>query len=70
MWAITTGLLLPLAKNGMEDRPDLAEKVVRAHLISGAIVDVSPSLNYGELTRYSLSSELTRALLAIRSWHC
>lgn len=44
VWAITTANLLPLAKNGMKDRPDLQEKVVRAHLISGAIVDVSPPL--------------------------
>lgn len=28
----------------MGDRPDLAEKVIRAHLISGAIVDVGPPL--------------------------
>lgn len=41
VWAITTFYLLPLARNGMSDRPDLAEKVIRAHLISGAIVDVS-----------------------------
>jgi hypothetical protein len=40
VWAMTTAYLLPLAKNGMKDRPDLQEKVVRAHLISGAIVDI------------------------------
>jgi hypothetical protein len=37
---MTTAYLLPLAKNGMKDRPDLQEKVVRAHLISGAIVNI------------------------------
>jgi hypothetical protein len=30
----------------MKDRPDLQEKVVRAHLISGAIVDVSITSAY------------------------
>ncbi|KAK8847338.1 hypothetical protein IAR55_005195 [Kwoniella newhampshirensis] len=39
VWAITTWYLLPLAKDGMKDRPDLAEKVVKAHFISGAIAD-------------------------------
>ncbi|ORY28974.1 hypothetical protein BCR39DRAFT_182347 [Naematelia encephala] len=38
-WASLSALLLPLAKNGMNDRPDIAEKIVRAHSLACIIAD-------------------------------
>jgi hypothetical protein len=49
VWAIMTSILIPLARNGLKDRPDLAEKVVRAHMLAGALVDVSTTFDATDL---------------------